>query len=340
MLKTNQMAKGTVHISHPGGHRASYRDLLGAKLGYAAETGSAKTLFSVLCGCPKVLFATLDGDIDRFLLIAMVRSLLFRRTCGLFVGPLRYTRRSTRFREKIRGLGLRALKEVPLVTVFSIIPHPVRPALRKVTGDWIHDPQLWDLGPNARNNLPKTELSSEVGLRKGNRKVLLFLGKGSRLKGLQDLVRLVSGLEEELLVVVAGRIQEECRQEAERLVQCGMIVEDRFISDQELLSLYGPADFTWCVYAPDYDQASGVFGRSIQLGVVPLIRERSVLDDYANFVDAEAVRLTDLEKMTSAGLRALLLRERARFAQNRTDELLRSLETDALSKIRKALGED
>src|SRR6056297_726400 len=93
------VTKSVVHISHPGGHRASYRDLLAAELGYQAKTGPARCLFSVLCRSPKVLFATLDGDIDRFLLIAMVRSLLFRRTCGLFIGPLRYTRRPICVRE-------------------------------------------------------------------------------------------------------------------------------------------------------------------------------------------------------------------------------------------------
>ena len=146
------MTNPIVHISHPGGHRASYRDLLATELGFEAETGPAIQFTSPLFRSPKVLFATLDGDIDRFLLIALARSLFFRRTGGLFIGPLRYTKRSTSIREKIRRLGFQVFKAVPFVTVFSIIPHPVRPALRKVTGDWIHDPQLWDLGPNARHN--------------------------------------------------------------------------------------------------------------------------------------------------------------------------------------------
>ena len=162
--------------------------------------------------------------------------------------------------------------------------------------------------------------------------MLLFLGKGSRLKGLQDLVRLVSGLEEELLVVVAGRIQEECRQDAERLAQRGMIVEDRFITDEELLSLYGTANFTWCVYPPDYDQASGVFGRSIQLGVIPLIRAGSVLDDYVGFIGRDALRIRNVGEMAPPEFWALLEQHSRYAATDRADKLDQSLEIDALKK--------
>ena len=74
-------------------------------------------------------------------------------------------------------------------------------------------------------------------------------------------------------MVIDGKLLEECRRNASQLVGFGMIVKNRFISDEELLSLYGVADLTSCVSPSNCYQASGVFGRSIQLGLAPLIRE-------------------------------------------------------------------
>lgn len=58
-----------------------------------------------------------------------------------------------------------------------------------------------------------------------------------------------------------------------------MLAEDRIVTDDEILRLYKVADLAWCCYAPDYDQASGVFGRALQTGVEPVVREGRVLSD-------------------------------------------------------------
>jgi len=63
-----------------------------------------------------------------------------------------------------------------------------------------------------------------------------------------------------------------------------MIVEDRYDTDAEIVSLYRVADLAWCRYAPGYDQASLVFGRALQIGVTPVLREGSVIADLARMV--------------------------------------------------------
>lgn len=330
--------EAVIHISNPSGHRSAYRDLLALELGCGTLTGPAKRYFLTLLRSPKVLFATLDGDIDRFLLIALLRCLLLRRTCGLFIGPLNYVGKPHTFRHELRALGFRLLKRLPLVSVLSVIPHSIRPELARITSGWIHDPQLWDLLSSQLISLPITNLSREITAQKGSRTVVLFLGKGSHRKGLPDLVRLVRGIEGEMLVVVAGRIMEECKSDAQELIDRGMIVEDRFISDEELLSLYGVADRVWCVYRPDYDQASGVFGRAVQLGVTPIIRAGTVLDDYASFMGVEAIRFCGRH---DEDLEAFRLErgssERAGCAVR--GSMVREFRRDAVERIRRALGQ-
>jgi hypothetical protein len=40
----------------------------------------------------------------------------------------------------------------------------------------------------------------------------------------------------------------------------------------------------WSCYAPDYDQASGIFGRAVQLGVPAIVRTSSYLAKLADHI--------------------------------------------------------
>ena len=40
------------------------------------------------------------------------------------------------------------------------------------------------------------------------------------------------------------------------------------------------SQFIWCCYSPEYDQASGVFGRAVQYGCIPIVREHSVIHKF------------------------------------------------------------
>lgn len=126
--------------------------------------------------------------------------------------------------------------------------------------------------------LPETELSRRVAAAANGRKVMIFIGAGNRIKGFDAFAAEALAQRDSVLSVVAGRVAPEKADEAQRLAAAGMIVEDRFVTDDEILSLYRVASFAWCRYAPEYDQASGVFGRALQTGVQPMVRESSVLE--------------------------------------------------------------
>lgn len=178
-LKTidyNPVAKSIVQISRPGSIEPRIVQCWQTSRISTRKWGTRSGFSSFCTAVLECFFATLDGEIDRFFLIGLAWSLLLRHTYGQLIRPLRYTRKSTGIRETIRGLGFRVLKTVPFVSVFSIIPQPVRPEFQKVKSNWIDDPQLWDLGPDGRRNLPETELSRLVKQRKGNRKVILCMG--------------------------------------------------------------------------------------------------------------------------------------------------------------------
>jgi hypothetical protein len=75
------------------------------------------------------------------------------------------------------------------------------------------------------------------------------------------------------------------------LANAGAIVVDRFVSDDELASLYSCADFMWSCYSPTYNQASGIFGRAVQYGVPSIVRKGSYIHKQANIMDLSVVPL-------------------------------------------------
>jgi hypothetical protein len=43
------------------------------------------------------------------------------------------------------------------------------------------------------------------------------------------------------------------------------------------MSLFRAADAAWCCYPPERDLSSGIFGRAVQFGIAPIVRQGSVL---------------------------------------------------------------
>lgn len=272
-----------VHISSEHGHRASYRDLFAELLGAKHTTGQIRgALLWKLFRAPLVIFATLDDDYFGFIAVSIIRSLLRRPTTALFLRPLQCFRTERSIVYPLKRFVFRALLHLPKLSILSIIPHEIRPELRKVSHDWIHDPQMWDLWVSGCPNLPETELSRRVEAMRAGRSVMIYIGGANRMKGFDSFARHIS--DEKIFLVAAGCVAQECLTEAEKLIDQGMIVEDRYVTDTEILSLYHVADMAWCCYAPNYDQASGVFGRALQTGVIPIVREGSVIADLAKML--------------------------------------------------------
>jgi glycosyltransferase involved in cell wall biosynthesis len=235
-----------------------------------------------LLGAKRLLFATIDGHLDKFLILAFLRAFLLRPTCGIFVYPARCFERNNLADYTIRRWLLAVARVIPNLKVLSIIPYDLRPEFRLVTSNWIHDPQLWDLWTDVvRPNIPTTLLSQRISLASENRDVVVYLGQVKQNKGFRDLVNLAEKNRKSLLVAACGQVQAECRENAEELQRCGGIVEDRFLTDEELLSLFGVAKFAWCRYLEGRQASSGIFGRAVQTGLIPIIFEDSYVGEYA-----------------------------------------------------------
>lgn len=270
-----------IHISVNSGHHPSYQALFLRILGGEPSTGPIRgRRFWRLVRASRVFFATIDADYAGFISVALLRALQGKPTTGLFLRPLQCFRTERPFVYAAKRRVFRWLRRVPGLRILSIIPYDLHPELREVSHDWIHDPQLWDLWLDGPPVLPDTALSRQVAAKRQGRTVMIFIGSANRIKGFSCFVEVAQRAPETLLVV-AGRIAPEYQDEAQQLRANGMIVEDRYVTDDEILSLYKVADYAWCRYAPDYDQASGVFGRAAQTNAVPIVRDGSLLERLA-----------------------------------------------------------
>ena len=287
-----------VHANSDNGHRASYKNIFADLLGYKTSIGSMRGKNALrLISAKHLILATIDDDYFGFIFIALIRTILLRKTTGIFVRSLQCFRIDRPVVYTLKRWLFCLLRRLPALKLLSILPYEVRPELAKVTRDWIYDPQLWDLWINGQPMLlPHTSLSSRVASVSEGKSIVIFIGTASKLKGFHELAKIARFFSNRLLVVVAGQVDLECSEDARSLSELGMIIEDRYVSDDEILSLYAIADYAWCCYAESYDQASGVFGRAVQTGIVPIIRLGSVLEKLATQLMVNFVVPEDLMK--------------------------------------------
>lgn len=306
------MTNGLVHITSPAGHRPEYQTLFAGLLDLAPSTGPiTRCRLRELITADRLLFATLDDDIRGFAFVALTRALLRRRTAGIFLRP-----------QSCLGVGAKpfmkrllfgALKLWRRITVISIMPQDFAPAQQAVTDGWMHDPQLWD-----RIDLPvapdAAALAHIADLAEG-RRVLVFLGRGSRIKGLPQLAALVTvrpALMQSLAIVVAGQIDADCTADAAQLAGLGAEIWDRRVTEAEMAACYAAADLVWACYDPSYDQASGIFGRAVQLGRPAVIRDGAMIGRYAAALGHPLVALPPAPAEAAACLASAALHDRAR----------------------------
>lgn len=276
------MRPSLVHISTGSGHRPSYADLFARLFDLQPSLGPIRgRAFWRLVGAHRLLFATIDDDYAGFAAVALCRALMGRRTAGLFLRPAQIFSGGDRpVATRAKRALFAVLRRLPGLRLLSIIPFDIRPELARVAHDWAHDPQMWDLWVDGPPSLPETDLSRQVQAQRAGRRVMIFVGRADRAKGFDLFAARAEAEAGQLFCVSAGRVSPECAADARRLAGLGMIVEDRFVTDDEILSLYGVADLAWCHYAPEYDQASGVYGRAVQTGVEPVVRPGSILQAF------------------------------------------------------------
>lgn len=280
-------SRGIVFAVGREGHRGAYLDLFSTMFGLETFHGALnQSVVKELRTAERLLFCTLDDTVAGFGLIAVLRSLFGRRTVGILLRP-QSCRRGGGPKAFAKYWMFRMLKWMPKVSVLSIVPHPLCPDAAAVSSHWVHDPQLWDytsIHPN-----PDLSLRDAVVKRAAGRRVLVFVGTITPIKGVALLAKLAPDLAEEYLIVAAGRVSYDAKSDVSRLIDIGAMVVNRTVTDQEIEALYDVADLVWCCYRPDYDQASGIFGRAVQFGRPAVVREGAMIARYAELAPVAVV---------------------------------------------------
>lgn len=266
------------------GHRREYIALFrtlfeAANVGVEVRPLALADVFS-----PDTVFLPmLEEQSVTFMIVAIGRALLGRRSAALMFRPTEAVR-SRSPKHLVKRIGLQILRALPSSTVLTILPFAVDPTFSRVAKDWIYDPQLWDIA--SADPGPPDPLAASARAEAGGRKMIVALGAQNPGKGfdyLSDLWVRSPALREKTLFVVAGKVGAESKAKGEAFTNHGGLLIDRFVTDDELRGLYAVSDLVWACYAPFYDQASGIFGRALQLGIPAIVRE-----------GAQVARLADL----------------------------------------------
>lgn len=96
-----------------------------------------------------------------------------------------------------------------------------------------------------------------------------------------------------MLFAFGGKVDAGCVESEASLSSAGGFACNRFISDEELLAFYANADLIWCAYSKDYDQASGILGRAVQLGIPAVVRKGSLIQKLCELEGFAHVAIDD-----------------------------------------------
>jgi hypothetical protein len=262
------------------GHWAEYYAVLTEFLGMERTESFTSALISER----PVLVASIESSLWRYAILSVVRAAMGRNTAGFLYRPLP-TVSSGSARMRIKRHTLALLKRLSRVGTFTILPFEVDPRFATVASHWIYDIQFWDLYypvPEERR-LEEGPLSAAIRAAAGSKRICCAIGRQDRAKGLDKLASLYGerpDVRDSFLFVSAGEVMANARPAAQRLEESGGLVIDRALKRDELFDLYTCADLVWCSYAPDYDQASGIFGRALQLGVPMVVRDGSLIHRF------------------------------------------------------------
>lgn len=315
---------GLVYAINGIGHRRSYLDRIGAELRLQPVCGQPSiSELKRLIGTQRLFLVTFDDDLRKNVFISCVRGLLGLPTVALFLRPQQCYVGS--LKSRLKYWLFRCLRKIPGLTLLTIVPFDFEPHYAHVAHDGVHDPQWWDMHDGVQlRSPPETKLSHDLRAQAGGRRILSMIGFLDMDKGfgfLADILSHAPKLAEQILIVAAGPLQDESRDAARLFVSSGGLLIDRNLGDDEIESLYGVSDMIWCCYSPTRDQASGIFGRSMQFGVPTLVRKGALMDRIAASLGAPAVSLeygnvTQASDILSSGFPSgLLQEERAAHAE-------------------------
>lgn len=266
------------------GHRGAYIRFVASHM--SAEVRPANALLSAR---QPVFFLLIEDSFAFYVLTAVLRALMGRRTVGLLFRP-KPALDSNSLKLRGKRAVLKLMRSIPLCQTLTILPFSVDPRFANIADNWIYDFQLWDLPATERNTVAMkrskrkhAELSTLVGqitLAAKGRPVVCAVGRQDRDKGFDVFAQTFAAhasVRERFLFAFGGKVAEELAPDLTSYQHAEGFGTSRRIEDAELLDLYSASDLVWCHYAQGYDQASGILGRAAQLGMTAIVREGSLV---------------------------------------------------------------
>jgi hypothetical protein len=331
------MARLVLAVGGLDGHRREYIALFEDIARSAGVEVSAEYLnFAHIFRNAALFSPMLEEHTGRFAFIAAARGLLGKRSSALIFRPAEAAR-SGALKHMFKKIMLRAIQLLPGVSVLTILPFSLDPAFATVAKGWIYDPQLWDWSTRGPVET-KTDLVTTIESKADGRQIMTALGAQNEGKGFDFLSRLLSQRAElagKFLFVAAGKVAPGSRSAAEAFQAAGGLLVDRFITDDELQGLYDASDVIWACYAPSYDQASGILGRAVQVGVPTLVRRGSFVERLATELDHMVVGLDWNDE--DAAARAILATPAGGTRSDARTRVAR-MRTESLAILGQALG--
>lgn len=287
------MARDYIYVVAPGGHRQAYVDQLGPMFGLEPHVAPMNlACFRWLLKADRLLLATIDDHVLSFAALAVLRRLAGRKTVGLFL-RFNATTAGTDATARVKRVLFNGLRRLDGVGIVAILPFSIDPRFAAVATDGVCDPQLWDMHDGSKLRPPvENKLSHLLSRHAHGRWIVVLPGSLTRIKGfglMADALETTPDLNRRYLFVAAGEVSDDCHDAADRFTAAGGLLVNRRISDDELEGLYAASDLIWCCYTPDYDQASGIFGRAIQFGKTPIVRRGSLIEKLARELRVQAL---------------------------------------------------
>ncbi len=241
--------------------------------------------------------------------LSAIRAVLGRKTdilylnCERLVGLRRLT-----IKQYFVKQVLRAVQIANISRIITLTPVEALPEIAGIAAGYLPDLNFFDitLGISIAPALPLDEIIPFSEHR--GRLLVCSIGGQIPQRGVDLLIdAYLSSPDLRLLYcfVLAGRLRDIDSRKISDFKEAGGTVLDMFLSDQVMLSLIQHSTYVSCLFSPDYDQSSGVFGHSIQLRKALIVRDGSILATLGKIIGAN---MRCIEYSPEALTKALLAR--------------------------------
>ena len=279
-------------IEVTGGHRDGWARTIESMTGLTVyrKIGAVQDLKYIISA--KVCFdLSIEDGVMSFFFISLLRALLRKKTIGIMLSPWDCYRPNV-LKDKFRRYAFIFLKRLAHVRVICMIPFDMDERYRDIADCWIYDPEFWDMHALEERHVVVRNLSRSVESTPTGKINLLYLGGVNSEKGFDFLAKLFLENKDLFLkfdLSVVGKIPKPYMYIAKQLREAGAHVVDEFVTDERMFDFIKQSSLMWCCYCPRYDASSGIFGRAIQFGKLPLIRTSSRLEKLAGVLGKQVV---------------------------------------------------